>query len=164
MSAYGPHVHHAYGHDSPGGGPAGGPSLGHSGGPYAGSSSDQPSYPPGISGGHPGKPARKRMAVATAVAVAVAAGLVGGGTGTAATYLLTRDQQAAPSATALDDVPKSQNASNAPPGSVQQVAAKVLPSVVSISVASPQGATGGSGIILSADGLILTNNHVAAPA
>ncbi|MEQ4207165.1 trypsin-like peptidase domain-containing protein [Actinopolymorpha sp. B9G3] len=163
MPAYGPPAHHAYGHDSPGGGPAGGPSYGQ---PYGGPSPNQPPYPPGMSGGHPDKPAPRprRMAAATVVAVAVAAGLVGGGTGTAATYLLTRDQQATPTATALDEVPRGQNASNAPPGSVQQVADKLLPSVVSIAVASSQGATGGSGIVLSADGLILTNNHVAAPA
>lgn len=47
-------------------------------------------------------------------------------------------------------------------GSVQQVAAKVLPSVVKIDVRGPQAAGSGSGIILSSDGRILTNEHVAA--
>ncbi|MGH3491595.1 MAG: S1C family serine protease [Actinopolymorphaceae bacterium] len=168
LAAYGAHPPHAYGHDSPGGGPSGQSSYGQAsygqpGQPYPGPSYehpyDRPSHSPG---GSPGKPAPRRMAAATIVAVAVAAGLVGGGTGTAATYLLTRDQQATP--TALDAAPGSQNASNAPPGSVQQVANKVLPSVVSISIATAQGNGNGSGIVLSADGLILTNNHVAAPA
>jgi putative serine protease PepD len=43
---------------------------------------------------------------------------------------------------------------------VEQVAAKVLPSVVKIDVEGAQGAGSGSGIILSSDGEILTNNHV----
>ena len=50
--------------------------------------------------------------------------------------------------------------SPAPDGSVQAVAAKVLPSVVKIEVSGAQGAGSGSGIILSSDGRILTNNHV----
>ncbi len=45
-------------------------------------------------------------------------------------------------------------------GSVQQVAQAVLPSVVKIDVAGSQAAGSGSGIILSSDGKILTNNHV----
>jgi len=48
----------------------------------------------------------------------------------------------------------------APDGSVQAVAAEVLPSVVKIEVSGAQGAGSGSGIILSSDGRILTNNHV----
>ncbi len=45
-------------------------------------------------------------------------------------------------------------------GSVEQVAQEVLPSVVKIDVAGSQEAGSGSGIILSSDGQILTNNHV----
>jgi putative serine protease PepD len=40
------------------------------------------------------------------------------------------------------------------------VAAEVLPSVVKIEVSGAQGSGSGSGIILSSDGQILTNNHV----
>ncbi|MGU3292357.1 trypsin-like peptidase domain-containing protein [Williamsia sp. M5A3_1d] len=45
-------------------------------------------------------------------------------------------------------------------GSVQEVAAKVLPSVVSIDVRIGNREGEGSGIVLSQDGYILTNNHV----
>ena len=52
----------------------------------------------------------------------------------------------------------------AEPGSVQDVADSVLPSVVKINVRGPQGVGSGSGIILSSDGEILTNNHVVEVA
>ena len=55
-------------------------------------------------------------------------------------------------------------ASNAPTGSVEQVAHAVLPSVVSITVATATQGGEGTGVILSSDGLILTNNHVIAAA
>jgi putative serine protease PepD len=50
--------------------------------------------------------------------------------------------------------------STAPAGSIQAVAADVLPSVVKIEVAGTSESGSGSGIILTADGTILTNNHV----
>ncbi len=55
-------------------------------------------------------------------------------------------------------------AATAPAGSVESVSAKVLPSVVKLQIQSGQQSEEGSGIILSADGLILTNNHVVAAA
>lgn len=52
----------------------------------------------------------------------------------------------------------------APAGSVEEVSAKVLPSVVQLQIQSGRQQESGSGIVLSADGLILTNNHVVASA
>jgi len=49
-------------------------------------------------------------------------------------------------------------------GTVARVAQEVLPSVVKIDVASAQGSGSGSGIVLSSDGQILTNNHVVEVA
>jgi putative serine protease PepD len=49
-------------------------------------------------------------------------------------------------------------------GSVRAVADKLLPSVVQINVSSGQGAGNGTGIIMSSDGQILTNNHVVEVA
>jgi putative serine protease PepD len=54
----------------------------------------------------------------------------------------------------------SADASSAPEGSPEAVAAAVLPSVVKINVVGQTGAGSGSGVILTADGEILTNNHV----
>jgi putative serine protease PepD len=48
--------------------------------------------------------------------------------------------------------------------SVENVAQTVLPSVVKINVANAQSEGSGSGIVISSDGEILTNNHVASVA
>jgi putative serine protease PepD len=51
-----------------------------------------------------------------------------------------------------------------PAGSVAQIAATLLPSVVSIIVTTTDAGDEGTGIILTADGEILTNNHVVEGA
>ena len=92
--------------------------------------------------------------------------LVGGGAGVAgaAAYTAWHDDGSAsdsgsattPTTSRVVDTPNTPAAD----GSVQAVAAQVLPSVVMIEVSGAQGAGAGSGIILSSDGQILTNNHV----
>ncbi len=56
--------------------------------------------------------------------------------------------------------PQARQSANLPVGSVEQVAQRVLPSVVQLQVRGAQGAGEGSGVVLSSDGTILTNNHV----
>ena len=99
-----------------------------------------------------------------AVTVVTASLLLGGaaGVGGAAAW----DTWKAPAATNLSSnaATNSTLADNvsapAPAGSVQEVAQKVLPSVAKIDVRGSGGSGSGSGIVLSADGQILTNNHV----
>ena len=94
----------------------------------------------------------------------VAASLVLGGAagvGGAAIWTSTHDDvQSSPVLTQTG----GSTAQTAATGSIEKVAQSVLPSVVMINVAGPSGEGSGSGIILSRDGKILTNNHVVALA
>jgi putative serine protease PepD len=104
-----------------------------------------------------------RRGAALLAATALAAGLVGGGVGAAVTAAVDDDARAPFSAL---DVRTASNATgqDAPAGSVEQVAASVLPSVVSLAVRTSTGGGEGTGVVLDTDGLILTNNHVVEPA
>jgi putative serine protease PepD len=82
--------------------------------------------------------------------VALVAALIGGGVGVAV-------------GNRIAFLPDS-NFSTAPVGAVEQVAARVLPAVVQLRVRAGNQAGTGSGIVLSPDGLLLTNNHVIEPA
>jgi putative serine protease PepD len=112
---------------------------------------------------------RRPRRTGLAAAVVATALVVGGaaGVGGAAAWNAIDDNGSdsagsptSPSTAKIVDTPSSAAAD----GSVEQVAAKVLPSVVKIDVSGSSGAGSGSGIILSSDGEILTNNHVAAIA
>ncbi|MET9211895.1 MULTISPECIES: S1C family serine protease [unclassified Nocardia] len=117
-------------------------------------------------GGQPGgvvAPPRKPLRlglVAGATALALVSGGIGGVVGVLAT-----GSESVPVTNALDaPKPAVNNVANAPAGSTQAVAQRVLPSVVMIKVAGARASGEGSGVVLSTDGLILTNNHVAAGA
>ncbi|MGV9710809.1 S1C family serine protease [Gordonia sp. NPDC003424] len=102
----------------------------------------------------------KTMLAVGAVALALVAGGIGGVIGA---NISDNDSSAAHSGPLGGDPNAGSNAAvPAPEGSVQQVAADVLPSVVSIDVRSGNSEGEGSGVILSADGVVLTNNHVVS--
>ncbi|MFR9731003.1 S1C family serine protease [Saccharopolyspora sp. MS10] len=110
------------------------------------------------------RPAGKRNTlVVTALVGALAIGLIGGGVGGFVGYQLG-SSGASSQGTSLEQQQPARSASTAPAGSVQAVAQKVLPSVVQLQVQSARGSGEGSGIVLSQDGYILTNAHVAEGA
>lgn len=109
------------------------------------------------------QPARSRGRgglVAGAVALALVSGLTGGVTATYLTGSGSTTSTAATSSVLNEAVSASTTAAAAPEGSAQAVAAAVLPSVVSVTVVTSSGQGQGSGVVLSSDGLIMTNNHV----
>ena len=112
------------------------------------------------------QPRRRRTGLAAAV-VATSL-LVGGGAGLggAAVWDATHDEPTttASATTASTSTVANQSQAPAADGSVESVAQKVLPSVVKIDVTGQGGSASGSGIILTADGTILTNNHVVEMA
>src|SRR5206468_1884610 len=74
------------------------------------------------------------------------------------------DQNAAPHTVTLGTPATTTPVVARTPGSVAAVAAKILPSVVSLEVKTGSGGDTGTGIVISKDGYILTNNHVVAAA
>jgi putative serine protease PepD len=103
----------------------------------------------------PGKP-RGRSGI---VVAALIAGLIGGGAAGAGTFALLDRQGGAP---LLSQSAPALGTSAAASGTIAAAAAKAMPSTVDIQVNLAQGSGEGSGVILTADGDVLTNNHVVA--
>jgi putative serine protease PepD len=123
----------------------------------------------GPAGGPPppqlGVPQKRSRAGALAVG-ALAIAVVSAGIGGAAASVIAHNGHLpiASDGSLLGDATPSLPAANTPVGTVEQVAAKVVPSVVMLETDVGRESEEGSGIILSSDGLILTNNHVVATA
>ncbi|MER5310921.1 trypsin-like peptidase domain-containing protein [Streptomyces sp. NPDC002773] len=113
---------------------------------------------PGVTAPAPSRRRAKR-GVGLVAAVAIAAAAVGGGTAT----LVGELASGTPVATASSNV-SGTNVSASSTGTVAGVADAVSPSIVEISAASNSGKSTGSGVIITADGEIVTNNHVISGA
>jgi putative serine protease PepD len=109
---------------------------------------------------------RRRSRVGVVITGAAAIAVVSAGVGAVA--LTSQHDRSAASglatalATAPGQLPAAPSAANLPTGSVEAVAAKVLPSVVKLQIDMGGQSEEGSGIVLDPNGLILTNNHVVA--
>jgi putative serine protease PepD len=125
-------------------------------------------YPLGPIGEPSSPPTRSGLGTTGLLALVTATALVAGAVGGVVGYRSARDPL--PSAASLRDPGASLGTPVAtapvarPATSVAGIAARVLKSVVSISVEDPSGSGTGSGVVLSADGFVLTNNHVVESA
>ncbi|WP_327414778.1 S1C family serine protease [Streptomyces sp. NBC_01233] len=152
----------------------------------AGAYPPPPSYPPAAPGWHeahqppvirgetvpagggsgPRQPAhaapapRAKRPVALLAAVALAAALVGGGTAAAVQQLMVHHNGGAGG---VNGTNVSQSTGTGT-GTVSGVAEQVSPSVVRIDTRTASGQGTGSGIVVTADGEIVTNNHVVSGA
>jgi putative serine protease PepD len=133
--------------------------TGHAFGPAAGGHDPRGQHPT-LNLGEPATAApRKKSGAPKVAALLVAAALVGGGAGLGGTYaglsLWGGSNSAAVAGPTAVTVNNPEDVNN-----TTAVAAKVVPSVVTIQAMEGQTGDTGSGVILSKDGYILTNNHV----
>ncbi|MDY3127430.1 MAG: trypsin-like peptidase domain-containing protein [Corynebacterium sp.] len=107
--------------------------------------------------------AKRSVGLGTALALMLVSGIGAGGvTG----YVV--GSNSGDNTTTVNEILQSQPVNNnaahsaAPEGSIEAVASRVLPAVVSIQVMSQASASEGSGSVISPDGYVLTNHHVVA--
>ncbi|WP_435743300.1 S1C family serine protease [Nocardioides sp. SYSU DS0663] len=128
---------------------------------------DFPLLPPAAQAPAAPAPARGRKGFAAAVLTGALVLGGAGGLGGAALWTAYDDESAATAGGTGSPAVATQVATtddDAPAGSVEAVAAGVLPSVVKIDVVGRAGSGSGSGIVLTSDGQILTNEHVVSMA
>ncbi|MGD6753483.1 S1C family serine protease [Streptomyces sp. BH105] len=118
-----------------------------------------PPQPPYLPDAVPPTPKKKRLRgpAGLITAVAIAAAAVGGGTAYGIQEL-TGSSSTASSSTSTTVVPSSKK------GTVSGVAEAVSPSIVEINATLGSGSSTGSGVIITSDGEIVTNNHVVSGA
>ncbi|MGW6741967.1 S1C family serine protease [Streptomyces sp. NPDC055025] len=101
---------------------------------------------------------RAKAPVALLAAVAIAAAIIGGGTATLV------GQRSGDGTSGGDTIVSGTTVSQVSKGTVAGVAQAVSPTIVEITASSNSGQSTGSGVIITSDGEIITNNHVIAGA
>jgi putative serine protease PepD len=124
-----------------------------------------PSYGEDLTGGPQGPRRRFRNSAVALVAVtAFVFGAGGVGLGAALVHHDNDNNNVTTSNAGLTVASGSPSALATSPKSLAAIAARLLPSVVSVNVKGAQESDTGSGVVLRSDGYILTNNHVVAAA
>ncbi len=107
----------------------------------------------------PRPPGPGRRILLTAALVGLTFGLLGGGLGA---LLVERTRGAGTTAGQGSAPAPGPGATARPQGSVAQIAATALPSVVTVKITTAEGSGNGSGFVIDTAGHIVTNNHVVA--
>ena len=107
-------------------------------------------------------PVKPRRRLGTIVGAAAVAAIIGAGAGVGSYATLVADRGPASSPISISNVPAAQ--SPVLDGTVAAAAAKIEPSVVTITVQAGNSGGLGTGVVLDAAGHILTNHHVVEAA
>jgi putative serine protease PepD len=107
---------------------------------------------------------RKSRRVGAASVVAATAFVFGAGGVAVGAAVVNNDNTTTPASPGAAGSTFTPSGLNTSPKSYAGIAARVLPSVVSINVTGTNESDTGSGVVLQSNGYILTNNHVVAAA
>ncbi|WP_432104653.1 trypsin-like peptidase domain-containing protein [Streptomyces sp. bgisy091] len=119
-----------------------------------------PAPAPFPAGDAPKRERRVKRPVALLAAVAIAAAAIGGGTAT----LIGQLADGGSGSTGSSSVVSGTTVSRSNAGTVSGVAEAVSPAIVEIGASSSAGDATGSGVVITSDGEIVTNNHVISGA
>ncbi|MGK4581940.1 trypsin-like peptidase domain-containing protein [Kitasatospora sp. HPMI-4] len=122
-----------------------------------------PGYPGDFGGPTPPRARKRGGLVGLVAAVALVAGLVGGAIGATVNSASSNSAYSGASHTSTT-VQAGDKTVDRAPDSIAGIAAKALPSVVTIKAQGSQESGTGTGFVYDTEGHILTNNHVVAPA
>ncbi|MFG2882873.1 S1C family serine protease [Streptomyces sp. NPDC048297] len=153
-------AHQSYGNPAPGAAWPPPPSSGHPAPGYGGADAGAGT---GWGASYQQPAPKQRNGRGGLIAAVLVAALVAGGIGGGLGYTLAKDNDSGSSTTVSSDSGASQV--KRAPGTIAGVAARALPSTVTIEAESTSGEGGtGTGFVFDTQGHIVTNNHVVADA